>query len=332
MKVLLSIIFTITLFGCAKTSVWNEEEVATSPTSLPTVMRLPNHSEILTGHIYFDSIDGHYKSASLDFGSTLTHPSSGYVTGQSGVGINSIAPKTGFGLISADIDGDRFTAYLPSFLSLPSYGPLYNVKSEWSWTAFEVDGIAMEMDYGSSWVSNFSAAGLYWWESENKYYALDSIKAKAKGVKIKSPVSTTEINGSIFSPNADGIVIFKGRILMNTDSPSGMSIYPYDYVAINETPQAPSGSGYPEFLPEYYQVDANTSLLFAVRFDPTHTYGTIVSYDYDGPSGYAIINSNFTGHISAFNSSGTSGSYYLTFYATLPDGRIVSCEEELVEW
>lgn len=333
MKNIYILLIVIILFSCSK-----KNEVTEPPKEdlkkTQGIMRLPNESEVSVGYILLDPVDGHYKNNWLDFGTSLTHPSSGYSTGQSGVGIHSIGPNQS-GLLAVEFEGDRFTAYLPSFLSLPSYGPLSTTEKVTSIIGYEIDtsGTIQNIGY-QNWLNIQSITIYVDTTSIRRYFSLDTIKAKAKGIKIKNPSNSMTINGQLLFPNSDGIVIYKGRILMNTNSPTGMAVYPYDYVAVNETaqPKHPLWSPYPEFLPTYYTVDDSTSLLFTVKFDPTRTYGTIVSYDYDGPNGYLNLNSNFVGNIEYFSGSATNGSYYLTFHATLPDGRIVSCDKEYVFW
>ncbi|MGE9314810.1 hypothetical protein ACLOAU_24345 [Niabella sp. CJ426] len=85
------IVAIVALFSCTKTIVEEQKPEVIEPPE--AVMTLPGHSEISSGYISLDPVDGHYKSALFDFGPQLTHPSSGYLTGQAGVGISSMSAR-----------------------------------------------------------------------------------------------------------------------------------------------------------------------------------------------------------------------------------------------
>lgn len=306
------------LVSCTKTVTEVKEPERIKPPE--TVMTTPGPSEISSGYIYLDPADGHYKSALFDFGNQLTHISSGYVTGQAGVGINSIAGN-GSGLISAEIEGDKFTAYLPSFLTLPNYGPSYSTQKVTSWEAFEVDvSLTISVIGAATWEQTIRYGSIYLEESTNKYYALDSIKAKTKGVKLKNPLTSTTLTGPIFSPNSDGIVIYKGRILMNTNSPSGMAIYPINTEAINDIPY--------ELGTYYIDNNINNYVIFrGITSEVNNGIGHIVEV-----LSYLPFSEMPTGGFrSEFDSSTGKYKIYVTCRGKLMDGRDFLLDDELLQ-
>jgi len=301
----------VALFSCTKTVV--DEEKDPELIRVPDrVMTTPGPSEINSGYIYLDPADGHYKSALFDFGSQLTRISSGYVTGQAGVGISSITARDA-GLISAEIEGDKFVAYLPSFLSLPfNDGPLYTVKP--AVIGYEVDTVNLPPCCTQITHNIFFRA-------QEKVYILDSIKAKAKGIKLKTPVSTTVIDGPLFSANSNGILIFKGRILMNTNSPTGMAIYPYDQAAIDDS--------YSDLGSYYVYGNINNYVFFrANSLDVNRGYGPITEV-----LSYLPFSETPVGSFRVeFGSSPETHKYYVTCVGKLQDGSDFILNDELLSF
>ncbi|MCF3111864.1 hypothetical protein LL912_23955 [Niabella sp. CC-SYL272] len=310
----------IVLFSCTK------KEIPLSGNNTPekrpeTVMTLPGYGELLSAQIWLDPADGRYKSSNLDFGTTLTHPVN-YITGQAGVGITSITGRNG-DLITADFSGDRFTAYLIGYpnTTMPD-GPISSVQKVSKFIGYEVDVDSTILLVGNiQWTKIVETTSLYWSFINNRYYSLDSAKLKAKGGKLKIPLTSTDLTGQIFSPNSDGIIIYKGRILMDANSPSGMSIFSYNQQAIDDTP-AELGS-------YYINGDINKYVFFRGNAnDALVGYGPILDV-----FSYELFSQTPTGtfRVEKDNATGKD-KFYVTCRGVLQDGTDFILNDQLLSY
>jgi hypothetical protein len=311
------------LFSCTKTIPVEEKEP--EPIKITeTFMTLPGQGQVLSSAIWLDPADGHYKSSAFDFGSTLTHPTN-YVTGQAGVGIHSITGRNG-DLISVDISGDRFTAYLVSIPGgnlPPTPFSSFVSKTVERVAGFQVDVSQMLTVLGPHWLD--SAIGPIVHLTDLGYFSLDTLRLKSKNGKLKVPLVSSNITGTLFSANSDGIIIYKGRILMDANAPSGMAIYPYDV-----TPVYDPNDTTPFIFGTYYPQNGTLGSISSISFlstqaDATRGYGNIIAL-YVNFQGTPAV---YTG---TFRSEPPTGPYqmariFVTFHGTLPDGTEVHLDD-----
>ena len=119
---------------------------------------------------------------------------------------------------------------------------------------------------------------------------------------------------------------------MNTASPSGMSIYPFNTIANNEN--SSNGTVFRlEVMSGEYNLDADTKLAFIGDLIDGGNSGTIAEYEvFKNGSHHHITDDSFSGTISDINRNGLHGSYKVNFTAVLPDGRPISIKDGLVSW
>ncbi|MGE9314811.1 hypothetical protein ACLOAU_24350 [Niabella sp. CJ426] len=191
-----------------------------------------------------------------------------------------------------------------------------------NWTAYEIDVLGTIQTVGNTtWQNIDRYTSLYWNTSTNKYYSLDTIKAKAKGIKLKNPLSSTMLDGPVFAVNSDGILIIKGRILMNTNSPSGMAIYPYDQAALDDT-YSDLGSYY------LYGNISNYVFFRANSFDVNRGYGPITEV-----LSYLPFSETPVGSFRVeFGSTPETHKYYVTCVGKLQDGSDFVLNDELLSF